>query len=156
MASDRRSEWVLANGRRLVILAAGVFLLVVVVVVVARGTDRRFVADLLGVRLKNQILAVYTLATSPVLQTDDLAPIANDSLEPYAVNTFLDQEVETANVARSLDLIHDAGFRFIKQELVWNDVERPRKGSYEDNAVAGQSSWAKYDRIVDLAQQRGI
>jgi hypothetical protein len=132
----------------LVVLAAAVAL--------ARGNDRRFVADFLGVRFKNQVLALYTLVLAPTLQTDDLAPIAYANVEPFAVNTFLDQEVTTENVTRELDLIHNAGFHFIKQELVWNDVERPQKGLYQDNAISGKSSWAKYDRIVDLAQQRGI
>ncbi len=125
-------------------------------IAVARGAQRRYVADLLGVRLKNQILALYTLITAAPVETDDLAPIANVSLPPFAVNVFLDQEVLEANVARSLDLVQAAGFRFVKQELIWSDVERPRKGAYEDSAVPGKSSWANYDRIVDLAERRGI
>jgi hypothetical protein len=155
MAPHGPDAWERLNPRRFAVLAMGIVMLVGVVLI-ARGSDRRFIADFIGVRFKNQILALYTLATSPSLQTDDLAPIAFANLEPYAVNTFLDQEVQTENVARSLDLIRDAGFRFIKQELVWNDVERPQKGSFEDNATAGKSSWMKYDRIVDLAEQRGI
>jgi polysaccharide biosynthesis protein PslG len=134
-------------------------LLVVVLIVgivVARGQVRHDVADLLGVRVKNDVLAVSTLLLAPPVETDDLAPIREDGLPPYAVNVFLDQEVQTANVVRSLDLIQAAGFRFIKQELLWSDVERPQKGAFEDAAVAGKSAWDKYDRIVDLAQQRGI
>jgi hypothetical protein len=120
------------------------------------GQLRHDVADLLGVRVKNQILAVYTRAIAPPTQTEDLAPIQDDGLPPYAVNVFLDQEVQTDKVARSLDLIKAAGFTTIKQELLWSDVERPAKGEYDDPAVPGKSSWDKYDRIVDLAQQRGL
>ena len=155
MKSERRVGWPQVKRQMIAIGVVGIVLLIAGVFL-ARGNDRRFVADLLGVRFKNEILALYTLAIAPSIQTDDLAPIANTNIEPYAVNTFLDQEVTDENVGRELDLIHSAGFRFIKQELIWNDVERPQKGRYEDNAIAGRSSWAKYDRIVDLARQRGI
>jgi hypothetical protein len=140
-------------------------LVAIVLVVVAAGAlaayeakraERHYVADLLGVRFKNQILATFSLLTAPDVQTDDLAPIANASEPPYAVNVFFEQEVDEANVERSLDLIKAAGFRYIKQELIWNDVEQPQKGMYRDRAVPGKSSWETYDRIVNLAQSRGI
>lgn len=121
-----------------------------------RGPGRHTTADFLGVRLKNDIIAVYSIATAPSVQTDDLVPIANNNLPPYAVNVFLDQEVQTSNVERTLDLVKAAGFHYIKQELLWHNVERPQKGEYQDRAVAGKSSWANYDRIVNLAQQKGI
>lgn len=125
-------------------------------VLVGRGTARRLAVELLGVRTKNAILAVSTMAIAPPVETADLVPIAHTSEPPYAVNVFLDQEVETANVERTLDLVKAAGFHFIKQELLWSDVERPTKGQYEDPAVPGRSSWAKYDRIVELARERGL
>jgi hypothetical protein len=122
----------------------------------ASRAERHYVADLLGVRVKNDILATFSLLTAPNVETDDLAPIANDSLPPYAVNVFFEQEVDATNITRSLDLIKAAGFRYIKQELIWNDVEQPRKGMYSDRAVPGKSSWVTYDRIVELARSRGI
>lgn len=148
------------TSRRIGHLSVGIVAVVVVVfvavIVLARGAARHFIAELLGVRTKNQILAIYTLAIAPPMHTEDLVPIANVSVPPYAVNVFLDQEVETANVARTLDLVKAAGFHFIKQELLWSDVERPARGEYEDKQVPGKPSWANYDRIVDLAQQRGL
>ncbi len=125
-------------------------------VTLGRSWQRHYVADLMGVQVKNDILATYSLITAPDVQTDDLAPMANADEPPYAVNVFLDQEVLDQNVGRSLDLVKQAGFHFIKQELVWNDVERPAKGTYVDSAVSGKSSWANYDRIVEQAQARGI
>lgn len=136
-----------------------ILLLVILIVLgwaVARGPLRHGVADALGVRLKNEILADWTLALSPTPQTADLAPLPFQNVPPYAVNVFLDQEVQTQNVDRELDLVKHAGFRYIKQELIWNDVERPAKGEYVDGAVPTRSSWAKYDRIVNLAQARGL
>jgi hypothetical protein len=134
-----------------------IVLLAVAFGVYAAGSQlRHSVADLLGVQVKNQILVVWTEATAARLDTADLAPMAHDDVAPYAVNVFLDQEVQTDNVARSLDLVKAMGFQTIKQELVWANVERPAKGQYQDSAVAGKSSWATYDRIVELAQARGI
>ena len=131
------------------VVLLGLFLIV-------RGPARHRVADVLGIGLKNQILALYSVAVAPPTQTDDLAPIAETSVPPYAVNVFLDQEVQTSNVERSLDMIKAAGFYFIKQELLWSDVERPAKGEYYDRLDPSKSSWANYDRIVNLAQQKGI
>ncbi|HUX86625.1 MAG TPA: glycosyltransferase, partial [Chloroflexota bacterium] len=125
-------------------------------IAIVRGPERHQVADALGVGLKNQIIALYSTAIASPTNTDDLAPIAETNLPPYAVNVFLDQEVQTANIERSLDLIKAAGFYFIKQELLWSDVERPAKGEYQDRLSPDKSSWANYDRIVNLAQQKGI
>jgi polysaccharide biosynthesis protein PslG len=144
----------LARRRLLVALILG--LVLIVAGVALRGTIRHDAADFLGVRLKNQVLALWTIAVAPPLDTADLAPIAHDDVPPFAVNVFLDQEVQLANVDRSLDLVRALGFHFIKQELVWSDVERPSKGQFVDSAVVGKSSWDNYDRIVEEAQKRGI
>jgi hypothetical protein len=156
--TDAASRWRRLRRHRLAQLVVALFLVLfaAAAVKVEQVDLRHFIADSLGVQLKNQALAIYTMAIAPPTQTADLAPIADDNLPPYAVNVFLDQEVQTANVARSLDLIKAAGFRAIKQELLWSDVERPAKGEYQDRAVAGKSSWANYDRIVNLAQQRNL
>lgn len=151
-----RIEWLRAARRRWLSLVGAAVVFAVLAFAVVRGPLRHGVADALGVRLKNQVLAEYTLAIAPTPDTNDLVPIKYENVPPYAVNTFLEQEVKTENVQRSLDLIKAAGFRYIKQELIWNDVERPFKGQYQDAAVPGKSSWATYDRIVNLAQKRGI
>src|SRR5262249_41144073 len=39
---------------------------------------------------------------------------------------------------------------------IWNDVEQPQKRMYRDRTIPGKSSWETYDRIVNLAQSRGI
>lgn len=125
-------------------------------IIATQDAVRHTVADALGVGLKNDIISVYSLATAPPTDTDNLAPIRYDNVAPYAVNVFLDQEVQTSSVRRTLAMVKAAGFHYIKQELLWSDIERPEKGEYQDKTVPGKSSWAKYDRIVDLAQQEGI
>ena len=51
-------------------------------------------------------------------QTADFVPIAYNGVNPYGVNTFLNQEVEAVKRARQLDLIRDAGFHWIRA-LPW-------------------------------------
>lgn len=90
----------------------------------------------------------------PRLAPDAVAPLA---ASPFGINTFLEQEVEIEKRARSLELIHDAGFRFIRQEFVWEDIEIHGKGDFEDRRhEPHRSAWEKYDNIVALAGQNGI
>ena len=48
----------------------------------------------------------------PQPETADLVPIAYNGVNPFGVNTFLNQEVEPEKRARQLDLIRDAGFKW--------------------------------------------
>ena len=83
-----------------------------------------------------------------------LDPVAG----PMGVNTFLQQEVEPQKRERSLDLAYDAGFRFIRQEFQWEDIEIHGKDDFVDrrNVPEGIDAWQKYDHIVDQAQAAGI
>jgi hypothetical protein len=80
------------------------------------------------------------------------------SQNPFGVNTFLQQEVEPTKRERSLELAQDAGFRFIRQEFQWEDIEIHGKNDFIDkrNEPEGIDAWKKYDLIVDQAQQSGI
>ncbi|MBK8900056.1 MAG: cellulase family glycosylhydrolase [Anaerolineaceae bacterium] len=76
---------------------------------------------------------------------------------PYGVNTFLNEEAEIEKRARSLQFASQAGFRFIRQEFVWEDIEIHGKGDFEDRRNdPPRSSWDKYDNIVDLAESYHI
>ncbi|NJM42657.1 MAG: glycoside hydrolase family 5 protein, partial [Anaerolineae bacterium] len=68
------------------------------------------------------------------------------------VNTFLHQEVESSKRERQLQMIADAGFRWIRQPFPWYDIEVSAKGNYSDTRN-GIEAWAKYDNIVDLAEK---
>ncbi|MBI5878255.1 MAG: cellulase family glycosylhydrolase [Chloroflexi bacterium] len=91
-------------------------------------------------------------------RTDDFVPIAHNGVNPFGVNTFLNQEVEPQKRARQLDLIRDAGFKWIRQEFPWEDIEIHGKGDFDDrrNPPAVVSAWDKYDGIVRMAAERGI
>ncbi len=90
----------------------------------------------------------------------DLPPVhlahtlPNTDLNPFGVNTFLDQEVEEVKKRWTMEMISDAGIGWIKQEFSWAEIE-PRQGHYYDD-LYGKSTWEKFDQIVDLAEEYGI
>ena len=136
----------------------GLVLALLVAVAVALGFSqrnlaRRVVAEQLGVEFKHRLIAIYgwTLLDIPH-DTADLVPIANADVRPYGINVFFEQEVEEAKIRRSMELIRAAGFGWIKQQVVWGEIEVPAKGQY---GQAGET-WAKYDRIVRLANEYGL
>jgi len=91
----------------------------------------------------------------PRLNAD--VPIRYGDVNPFGINTFLEQEVEVAKRKRSLRMIRDAGFHWIRQEFPWEDIEIHGKGDFEDRRQKPyRSAWEKYDNIVDLAQEHGI
>jgi hypothetical protein len=93
--------------------------------------------------------------TRPPLQLAPYTPMAHAGVNPFGINTFLEQEVEPAKVEKALQMIHAAGFRWIRQEFPWEDIEQRAKGDFWDHKW-DISAWEKYDRIVDLANQYGI
>jgi polysaccharide biosynthesis protein PslG len=96
----------------------------------------------------------------PILEPRSVAghPDTFPAVTSFGVNTFLQQEVEPAKRAQSLDLIRQAGIGFIRQEFTWEDIEIHGKGDFIDrrNDPAGVDAWAKYDQIVALARERDI
>ncbi len=105
--------------------------------------------------LRNRALALATPLLAPSLDTADLAPISNAWAAGYGINTFLEQEVDEVKLRRTLQLARDAGFTWIRQEFPWRDIEQSAKGDYWDHKW-NQDAWAKYDRIVTLAQEYGL
>jgi hypothetical protein len=100
----------------------------------------------------------------PQPNTQPMALIAHTGMNPYGINTFLQQEVEVAKREQQLQMIADAGFGWIRQEFPWEDIEIHGRGDFTDrrNDVNGDGvvdeidAWAKYDNIVDLADAYGI
>ena len=105
---------------------------------------------------KNNLVAVYSDLTAPWISTADLEPVAHTDSNPYGINVFLEQEVEEAKIRRSLEMVRDAGFKWVKQEVLWYEIEQPAKGQYYDQKNNVPDTWAKYDRIVDLCQEYGL
>src|SRR5689334_17806149 len=64
--------------------------------------------------------------------TAPLTPISDTGVNPYGVNTFLQQEVEPAKRERQVQMIADAGFHWIRQEFPWEDIEIAGRGDFVD------------------------
>ncbi|MBI2845493.1 MAG: hypothetical protein HYX86_02995 [Chloroflexi bacterium] len=107
--------------------------------------------------IKGSVALLILNLTRPPLNTADLVPVANTGVNPYGVNTFLEQEVEEEKIRHSLEMIAAAGFRWIRQEFPWEDIEIHGKGDFQDRRTTPyKSAWEKYDRIVALAAEYGI
>ena len=90
----------------------------------------------------------------PTLRTADDVPVRYAGVNPYGVNTFLQNEVEPAKREHAMQMIAEAGIQWIRQEFPWQDIEIHGKGDFEDRRhEPHQSAWAKYDQIVDLADK---
>lgn len=104
--------------------------------------------------VRNEVLVFYGRLTASTFDTADYTPMPYTGMNPYGVNTFLEQEVEEWKVRRSLDLIRDAGFGWIRQEFPWNDIEVLGKNNYTNEY--GQHTWTKYDNLVSLVEEYGL
>ncbi|WP_420632435.1 hypothetical protein [Candidatus Leptofilum sp.] len=107
-----------------------------------------------------QLRGVVHWLNTAVRPQPQLAPeiIPNHvNVSPFGVNTFLEQEAEIEKRALSLQMANQAGFAFIRQEFVWEDIEIHGKGDFEDRRHEPfRSAWEKYDNIVDLAESFDI
>ena len=63
----------------------------------------------------------------------------------FGVQAFLWWKPEVAD--RDLQLVQEAGFKWVKQLVSWQDVEGAGKGQYD---------WTNLDRIVGQAEQHGL
>src|SRR4051794_5273964 len=62
-------------------------------------------------------------------------------------------------VARTFQMIQDAGFHFVRVQFPWEDIEVCGKGQFHDDcrsSTKGQSTWTKYDYIVQQARAHGL
>jgi len=109
----------------------------------------------------SQYLATYTRVTP---RTHTNQNIQHIPANPFGVNTFLQQEVEPAKREQQMQMIAAAGFGWIRQEFPWEDIEIHGRGDFGDrrNDLDGDgqpdeiSAWAKYDHIVELAEQYDV
>lgn len=85
------------------------------------------------------------------------AEIAHADVNPFGVNTFLEQEAEPAKRELAIRMAADAGFHWLRQEFPWEDIEIHGKGDFEDRRHEPyRSAWEKYDQIVAAAEAHGM
>jgi len=93
----------------------------------------------------------------PPLKTADMVPVQHADMAPFGVNTFLQQEVEPEKRELAMKMVAEGGFKWIRQEFPWEDIEIHGKGDFEDRRhEPRQSAWDKYDHIVDLAEEYDV
>ncbi len=142
-----------------IVLSTAVFLLLIGLIPPATN-----LADLTGKDdLPGQLRGIPQWLYASLRPQPNLAPTAvsdhgRGDVSPFGVNTFLEQEVLPEVRNQSLQYAHQAGFRFIRQQFVWEDIEIHAKGDFIDrrNDPDGVSAWDKYDNIVELAEQNNI
>ncbi|MCX8067951.1 MAG: cellulase family glycosylhydrolase [Anaerolineae bacterium] len=107
-----------------------------------------------------QAYALIQLAGNPFHtppSTRPYEPVAYAGFHPFGMNVFLEQEVELWKREKTLQMIADAGFHWIRQSFPWEDIEIHGKGDFEDRRHKPyRSAWEKYDHIVALAEEHGL
>jgi hypothetical protein len=144
----------------LLVLALGALFILSGSVLWAQGTITDLPAITGETNALSQVRALGQLAIGLVRPPLDLRPdadIPRAHVNPYGINTFLHLEADPAARERSLAMIHDAGFRWIRQQFAWYDLEVGGKGVFTDTRQTPPiSAWAKYDHIVTLAARYDI
>jgi hypothetical protein len=102
--------------------------------------------DTLSIDLRHRLVAAS--APGRAVSTPQAGP-------RIGMNVFLEQEVEPAKRQRSLELLHEAGVSWIRQQLPWEQIEPVAKGQTTDPNFGG-STWSKFDDIVDRANALGM
>ncbi len=80
-------------------------------------------------------------AVQPVLNT---GPVTMSSPD-YGMQVFLFWNPEIAD--RDLQLVQDAGFRWVKQEFAWREIEGAGKGVFD---------WSRTDLVMDQIDKHGL
>ena len=121
---------------------------------------RRRLSLWLGIVVLGALLIIEVLNLAP--WSDPIAgakprearsiPLAE--VNPFGVNVFLHKEVDRWKKEKTLAMAQDMGAGWIKQQFPWAEIEFA-KNTYWD-PKNNQSSWDKFDNIVDLSEQRGL
>ncbi|SRR5579884_795326 len=140
--------------RPLLAAAAGLLLALGAALAALALLGRERLQETVTVEWRHDLIALTSRLTAPRLDTADAVPVWPRVSNPLGVNTFLEQEPDPAARRRTLQMIHDAGIAWIRQEFPWKDIEQGR-GSFVDRKF-GTSTWDKYDSIVDLSAEYNV
>jgi hypothetical protein len=101
------------------------------------------------------LIRYAVLAASPRDEWIPAHEVPNTDVNPYGANFFLSREVEPWKRERTVEMAEQARLGWAKQQFAWAEIEPLQKGEFVD-PVSGQSSWAKFDEIVDLCREHGL
>lgn len=83
-------------------------------------------------------------AQAPLEVPINTSPVTMTSPD-YSMQVFLFWQAEIAD--RDLKLVEDAGFRWVKQEFAWREIEGAGKGRFD---------WERSDRVMDQIDAHGL
>jgi hypothetical protein len=107
-------------------------------------------------QVSGTVQLLFNLARPPLRLANDV-PVAHAGLNPFGVNTFLQNEADPLKRRLAMEMVANAGFHWIRQEFPWEDIEIHGPGDTMDRRHdPPRSSWEKYDQIVDLAEAHDI
>ena len=81
--------------------------------------------------------------------------VPNTDVNPFGANFFLAREVEPWKRERTVEMAQQAGLGWAKQQFAWAEIEPLDKGEFI-NPVSQESSWTKFDELVDLYDRHGL
>ena len=93
-------------------------------------------------------------ATGPETHDASTSTIPWTEVNPVGFNTFLNREVEPWKRNLTLEMAGDANAGWIKEHFPWRSIETSQDVYWDFNFQ--QDAWAKYDAIVDNAEQHGL
>lgn len=152
-------------GRKAIILSMlrrSIFILSLIGILISLWPQARSLRDLTGEEaLPGQLIGVlhwFNTATRPQPDLALDADVQHVDVSPFGMNVFVQNEPSIDVREGIMRTLNEAGFRFIRQQFVWEDIEIAGKGDFVDrrNDPNGVDAWAKYDNIVDLAERYDI
>jgi polysaccharide biosynthesis protein PslG len=126
-------------------------LLIICIMAVGAYRERSTLLGQVDPETRHRIIAVLSNLTARRPETGDHLVVARRPDNPLGINTFLEQDVTPEARQRSLEMIHEAGFGFIRQQFPWSSIEPVSKGKFIDRVIF-VNTWEVYDNIVDLAE----
>ncbi|MCA9981389.1 MAG: cellulase family glycosylhydrolase, partial [Anaerolineales bacterium] len=142
-----------------IVLTTAVCLLLIGLIPPATNLSDLTGEDELPAQLRGTMQWLYaSVRPQPNLAHTAVENHGRGAVAAQGVNSFLEDEALPEVREQSLQYAYNAGFRFIRQQFRWEDIEIHGKGDFVDrrNIPEGVSAWEKYDNIVDLAEQNDI
>lgn len=81
--------------------------------------------------------------------------IPDTDVNPWGTSTFLNKEVEFWKKKKTIEMIREAGFAWIKLHIPWAEVETPRKGVFWDENWK-VNTWDRFDELINLATSANL
>lgn len=143
-------------GRRLqrrLLVAAGLGLLALLVG--GACLTRTQPLERLDLETRHRLIAAYSALAARRPADAPEVEVSPRVENPLGINTFLEQDVTLEARRRSLEMIREAGFGWVRQQFPWSSIEPVEKGKFVDRVIF-VNTWDVYDSIVDLAQANGL